>query len=134
MKNKALLIALSISFLLLLTSSTISHDVSTLNLPDESCEDISKIYEDALLNFNTYKGEEKISKTMLGTKFYNDYGINLWEAQQVELTKVPELGATQLDYIYIRSPQLADAEKVYNHLVWLFNNCKPNGYISISLL
>lgn len=98
---------------------------------DQSCENLAKVYEDALNYFNTYKGEEKVKKTMLGTILSNDYGINLWNAQSVDLVKVSELKCNQLVYVYVESRMLADGKNAYADIVNKFEACMPKDYFKV---
>lgn len=119
-------ISILLSFILL-----ISLSFTQTSNAQESCENVELIYQDALNYFNTNKGEQKSKQTLLGTSFYNDYKINLWDAQKVKLTEVSTLSCNQLEYVYFESENLAAAEQVYKYLVQQFESCKPKGYIKV---
>ena len=109
--------------------SLISLSSATAQEPDHHCNELSLIYEDALNYFNTFKGEEKMKQTLYGSTLYNDYNIDLWSAKGVELTQKPDFGVNQLEYIYVESKFLADAEHGYTWLVDRFESCMPQAYI-----
>ena len=115
-----------ITFSLILFFSLTLIEVSEAQ---ESCDDVNSVYQDALNYFNNNKGEQKIKQSLFGSIFYYDYKINLWKAKKIELTEAPDLGGNQLEYTYIETDNLADAEDVFSFILRHFNNCKPKGYI-----
>ena len=131
MLKKQIVFLLSLIFLIPYSFIPGKAETTPADNADDSCEKVLQVYEDALVYFKNNRGEQKIKKTFLGTTFYNDYKINLWEARRIELTEVVELGCNQLEYIYMESDLLADGKNAYQDIVSKFEDCMPGGYFKL---
>ena len=131
MSKKHIVFLLTLMILISNTNTFGETKTGPLYNPDDSCENVLNIYDDALLYFKNNRGEQQTKKTLFGTMFYNDYKINLWDAQRIELTEAIDLGCNQLEYTYMESELLADGQNAYRDIVSKLENCLPIGYFKL---